>query len=53
MRLRLIIRWDGPGGKDYTIWEFGADYVLGVHETDLGVQHVAMYDLERPVAPPE
>ena len=41
-------------GKDnYAVWEFGADYVLGVHETELGVQHVAMYDLKRPAAPPE
>ena len=37
----------------YTIWEAGADYVLGVHTTELGVQHVAMYDLERPAPPPE
>ena len=38
---------------DYGIWEAGADYVLGVHTTELGVQHVAMYDLERPVPPPD
>jgi len=37
---------------NYTIWEAGADYVLGVHTTELGVQHVAMYDLERPPPPP-
>ncbi len=43
-----------PTTKDnFTVWEFGADYVLGVHETEFGVEHVAMYDLERPVAPPE
>jgi len=42
-----------PRTKDsYAIWEAGADYVLGVHTTELGVQHVAMYDLERP-APPD
>ena len=35
---------------DYRILEFGADYVLGVHTTELGVQHVAMYDLVRPAA---
>lgn len=40
-------------GKDnYRIWEYGADYVLGVHTTDLGVEHVAMYDLVRPGVPP-
>ena len=39
-------------GKDnYRIWEYGADYVLGVHTTDLGVEHVAMYDLVRPGVP--
>ena len=38
---------------DYRILEFGADYVLGVHTTELGVQHVAMYDLVRPAAPPK
>lgn len=43
-----------PATKDnYSIWEAGADYVLGVHTTELGVQHVAMYDLERPPPPPE
>ena len=41
------------GKSDFTIWEFGADYVLGVHTTEFGVQHVAMYDLERPGSPPE
>ncbi|MDE2763454.1 MAG: hypothetical protein OXQ94_11820 [Gemmatimonadota bacterium] len=42
-----------PATKDnYAIWEAGADYVLGVHTTELGVQHVAMYDLERPAPPP-
>lgn len=41
-----------PATKDrYTIWEAGADYVLGVHTTELGVQHVAMYDLVRPPSP--
>ncbi len=37
---------------DYTIREFGADYVLGVHEDELGIHRVAMYDLERPAAIP-
>ncbi len=37
---------------NYRIWEYGADYVLGVHTTDLGVEHVAMYDLIRPADPP-
>ena len=41
------------GKSDFTIWEFEADYVLGVHTTEFGVQHVAMYDLERPGSPPE
>ena len=40
-----------PEKDDFTIWEFGADYVLGVHEDALGIQSVAMYDLERPAAP--
>ena len=41
-----------PATKDnFSIWEAGADYVLGVHTTELGVQHVAMYDLERPARP--
>ena len=41
------------GKSNFTIREFGADYVLGVHTTELGVQHVAMYDLARPEATPE
>ena len=41
------------GKSGFTIREFGADYVLGTHTNELGVQHVAMYDLERPEAPPE
>lgn len=42
-----------PAAKDnYWIWEYGADYVLGVHTTDLGVEHVAMYDLARPAVTP-
>lgn len=41
------------GKSDFTIREFGADYVLGVHTNEFGVQHVAMYDLERPGEPPE
>ena len=40
------------GMDDYTIREFGADYVLGVHTDELGVQRVAMYDLKRPAATP-
>ena len=40
------------GMDDYTIREFGADYVLGVHEDELGIHRVAMYDLERPAATP-
>ena len=40
------------GMDDYTIREFGADYVLGVHTDELGVQRVAMYGLERPTASP-
>lgn len=36
------------GMDDYSIWEFGTDYVLGTHTDELGVQRVAMYDLERP-----
>lgn len=36
--------------SNFTILEFGADYVLGTHTTELGVQHVAMYDLERPAS---
>lgn len=36
------------GMDDYNIREFGADYVLGTHTGDLGVQRVAMYGLERP-----
>ena len=41
------------GKSGFSIREFGADYVLGVHTNELGVQHVAMYDLERPGGPPE
>lgn len=41
------------GKSGFTIREFGADYVLGVHTTELGVQHVAMYDLVRPEGAPE
>ena len=41
------------GKSNFTIREFGADYVLGTHTTELGVQHVAMYDLMRPAAPPK
>jgi len=37
-----------PGMDDYNIWELGADYVLGTHTDELGVQRVAIYDLERP-----
>jgi len=36
------------GMDDYSIREFGADYVLGIHTDELGVQQVAMYGLERP-----
>ena len=38
---------------DFSVWEFGADYALGVHTDELGIQRVAMYHLERPTAPPE
>ena len=38
--------------EDYAVWEFGADYVLGVHEDELGIHRVAMYDLKRPAATP-
>lgn len=41
------------GKSNFTIREFGADYVLGTHTTELGVQYVAMYDLVRPEASPE
>ena len=41
------------GKSGFRISEFGADYVLGIHTTEFGVQHVAMYDLERPGSPPE
>ena len=41
------------GKSGFTIREFGADYVLGVHTNEFGVQHVAMYDLKRPGEPPE
>ena len=41
-----------PEKDDYTIREFGADYVLGVHEDELGIHRVAMYDLERLAATP-
>ena len=41
------------GKSGFSIREFGADYVLGVHTNELGVQHVAMYDLERPGGAPE
>ncbi|MDE2796824.1 MAG: 6-bladed beta-propeller [Gemmatimonadota bacterium] len=41
------------GKSGFTIREFGADYVLGTHTNELGVQHVAMYDLMRPGATPE
>lgn len=37
-----------PEMDDYSIWEFGADYVLGTHTDELGVQRVAIYGLERP-----
>ena len=40
------------GMDNYTIREFGADYVLGVHEDELGIHRVAMYDLKRPAATP-
>ncbi len=39
--------------NNYTIYEFGADYVLGVQEDELGVQHVAMFDLLRPAGSPQ
>ena len=39
--------------NDFRMLEFGADYVLGVHENELGVQHVAMYDLSRPTVEPK
>ena len=38
--------------EDYTVYEFGTDYVLGVHEDELGIHRVAMYGLERPTASP-
>ena len=41
-----------PTKKNYTVYEYGADYVLGVQEDELGVQHVAMFDLLRPAGPP-
>ena len=40
------------GKSNFTIREFGADYVLGTHTTELGVEHVAMYDLVRPAGTP-
>ena len=40
-----------PG--DFDIWEVGADYALGIRESEFDVQHVAKYGLERPGAPPQ
>lgn len=37
--------------NNYTIHEYGADYVLGVQTDELGVQHVAMYEPPRPALP--
>ena len=36
-----------------TIYEFGADYLLGVHTDDLGVERVVMYELGLPTNPGE
>ncbi len=36
-----------------TIYEFGADYLLGVHTDDLGVERVVMYELGLPANPGE
>ncbi len=38
--------------NNYTIYEYGADYVLGVQTDELGVPHVAMFDLLRPAVSP-
>ena len=37
---------------DFRVWEFGADYVLGVHTDELGVQRVALYGLTLPAPAP-
>ena len=47
----------GPDGEFFChmaglpgpVWEFGADYVLVLSETELGVQTVHMYGLDQPV----
>ena len=53
----------GPDGRflchlenvpdDYGIWEVGADYVLGILESEFDVELVAKYGLERPGAVPD
>ena len=44
-------RLTNPSGL--TIYEFGADYLLGVHTDDLGVERVVMYELGLPANPGE
>lgn len=39
-------RLDHPAGV--TIYEFGADYLLGVHSDELGVERIVMYELMLP-----
>ncbi len=39
-------RLDHPAGV--TIYEFGADYLLGVHSDELGTERVVMYELRPP-----
>ncbi len=42
-----------PNPSGLTIHEFGADYLLGVHTDDLGVERVVMYELGLPTNPGE
>ena len=42
-------RLDHPGGV--TIYEVGADYLLGVHTDELDVERVVMFELRSPVDP--
>ena len=37
-----------PAIGSFTSYEFGADYVLGVHSDELGVERVVMYELRLP-----
>ena len=45
----FLCHLERPGeAAGFSVWEFGADYALGVSASDLGIETVVMHELRRP-----